>query len=192
MIFKKLSCLSSIYLVCIPLGMAGEYIPPPSGPYQTSVVIGNDSSQSDRSGQVYKFPSDSLIQINQPDKPLYRSEMNAFDSNRDRLAAPARKIPPELPAEVAVQVNPQMPEQPQTPLPYMNYNQNPWAPDSVSSPDMSSQWNWNNQQYSYPQQNQYGQNQYGYPGQNNFMNNPLNSMPSPWTAMPMQPFFSGR
>lgn len=183
--FIKLLYMSSILLLFSQKILAGEYVRPPSGPYQSTVIIHKNLNQSGSSDQVYKFPSDILIQVEQSDKSVFlpdRKKQNQTQQGAGSKHAIAPVIPPIVENPVFTQ-----PERPTD----GNFSRNPWDAESLPGPGSYQgngyQENWSNQQFSYPQQSPYG-----YYNQNNFMNYPFNGMPSPWTAMPMQPFFSGR
>ena len=190
MISLKIKFLTGPLFLFSHMVLAGEYVPPPSGPYKSSVVVNTNPRQLNSSEKVYRFPSDGLFQSEQRVRPTHfdRSQRNLNTQNimatNPVIEAPV--VPPVItkpvdPAQAAV-------VKPTTPPMTGNFSTNPWAPPgSMPQPTANYPGYWNNQQYSYPQQNPYG-----YSNQNNFMNNAMNGMPSPWSAMPMQPFFSGK
>ncbi|MCK4707220.1 MAG: hypothetical protein KAU21_01275 [Gammaproteobacteria bacterium] len=189
MISKKLIYLPSILLILCQNAWAGEYVPPPTGPYKSSGIIYKKQSQSNDSDQVYKFPSDSLIQSERRDEPVFISDSRIRNESVDISSKPV--LPPQQVVDPAVNLaEPSVFINPSSSMPGQ-IAVNPWAAESVPRPDVYQQnyyqGRWSAPQYGYPQQNPYINN-----SQTNFMNDPFNSMSSPWSAMPMQPFFSGR
>jgi len=188
MISLKIKFLTGFSLLFTQIVLAAEYVPPPSGPYKSSGIVNTNLQQSNSSTKIYRFPSDGLIQSEPRINPTYFDRSQRDFKTQNMAIKPAIKAPivppvkakPIEPAQATV-------AQPASPPMTGKFTRNPWAPDSMPQPPANYPGNWNNQQYSYPQQNPYG-----YGNQNNFMNNAMNGMPSPWSAMPMQPFFSGK
>lgn len=156
------------------LAGAAEYLPPPTGPYQSSIVINSVESDSATQPQIYRFPPADLIQMGDPrDYPVDQREAardNRFPNSPRNPAVSS--VMPKAPA-YAAPANPVL-------NPYqsggMGQN-NPWA---VGQPDPSGQGQWGAgyQPYGYP---------YGYPNQYNMMNPPYSNVPSPW-SVPAQPY----
>jgi hypothetical protein len=73
---------------------------------------------------------------------------------------------------------------------------NPWSvpqsPDSMPMQLGNQGGVWSNPQVVYPQGNYPSNYPYGYSNGYNSTNSPFNGMPSPWSVMPMQQFFSGQ
>lgn len=201
------SYLSSCLLVLVsPFSSANEYIPPPTGPYQSSVVIRSIEqsplqykAMQQGSGpqiQVYKFPSADLFEQEAP------SQLEINRARQREKPEASLDIPTEAP--VSQTKTDVVPRQRQYPAPpdfrgqgsrsnvsgqpaarSFQYS-NPWsanhAPEQRGYPDV-----WGNP--GYPDTYQYP---YGYSDQYNSMNAPNYRMPSPWSAMPMQPYNPGR
>ncbi len=189
MIFLKINYLTGSLFLFSQIVLAAEYVPPPSGPYKSSGIVNTNLQHSSSSAKIYRFPSDGLIQ-SEPrvkSKPAYFYRNQRDTKTQDMVTKPVIEAAPVAP----VITKPVEPDQaivvkPVSPPMTGHFTGNPWAPDSMPQSTDHYPGYWNNQQYSYPQQNPYG-----YGNQNNFMNNAMNGMPSPWSAMPMQPFFSG-
>ena len=180
----KFYYLSGFLILLSQQVLAGEYVPPPSGPYKPSVIVDTNHQTSGSSMKVYRFPSDGLIQSEQRIKQKYSDNRNTHIQPQHLTKEPSFE-PPVAPAETSKPVQQVTTQQA---LPTVNeFAGNPWSPDSEPPISGNYQGYWNNQQFSYPQQNPYG-----YSNQNNYTNNPFNGMPTPWSAMPMQPFFSGK
>jgi hypothetical protein len=179
-------------LLLCSIATAGEYVPPPTGPYKSSVVIsGKNLFQSESGTQVYKFPTEEMIQIQRTDPDTHK-QVRAF-KQRDEARPPFKTatetgLPvPATPVPSAnLQNGPARLPQSANPGAGGYYANNPWAPGQQSYPYWGQNM-WANPAYA-PQQ----QSPYGYSNQNNNMNSPFYGMPGPWSAMPMQPFFSGR
>lgn len=178
---------------------ARDYVPPPNGPYQSTVVIDNTASgQSDH--QVYKFPPpDILMDEKLPQNKLDRPPLNRPQADSmpypDSAAVPQPAQQPAMDYPSAGYTNPNQPPANQWqvtpgvqpgaypgnwyggngyPAPNSGYNQNQWQ----QAPGYGYQ-----QQYPYS----YG-NTYPYNG----TNSTFNGMPSPWSVMPKNPFFSDK
>ncbi len=188
--------ISTVTLVFSQSVMAIDYVPPPTGPYQSqsTIIINNNENHPSTPAQVYVFPSDSLINAGNGGNSVAAKQNDKQFSGPD--ISPDKALTP-VPGE-PIEKPPIVPENNRPTAPIMDTYMNPWSPESLPGTNYNQadyyQPNWNNQQYNYPPQYSYPQQYpYGYNNnQNNFMNNPFNSMPSPWSAMPMQPFFSGR
>jgi hypothetical protein len=180
--------------------LAAEYVPPPAGPYKPAVVMSDSSGTStDDSGKVYKFPNDDLMRSEAPPMPVlvpprkepvktvHNERLNA-GSEMQKKAAKAPTFSSQSPANIQNPAN--------------SYAVNPWAAGAFQSQSSVAPPRYQSAQqpgqawyppYGYPQQNPYA---YGYPNyygnSNNSADAPFSTMPSPWTMMPMQPFFSGR
>ncbi len=228
--------LSLAVLVLLQAGpaVATEYVPPPTGPYQSTVVIKSENvNQQDSSSQIYKFPSDDLIPRHKPSPSTVpnEQELSGFPADSRQAYQPGQQNQQinqqqgrqpgfQQSGEVAQDYFPTRaaPEQRSAPVAqsfetarpagqdqFRQVPANPWAVDMQRKPSPYPNNVWGNQSYGAQQYNPYGyQSQSPYPYQgvspnqnqnsnpNSFMNSPFNSMPSPWTTMPMQPFFSGR
>ena len=194
---------------------AGEYVPPPTGPYKSSVVVNKNQITEGNSGQVYKFPSDNLIQSESRNDPVFLSDRRIINLPEKKFSNSAQSIATQQAvseAEIQHQqqsvVSRQSSQPPSSAAP--NFT-NPWDPESLPQAENYQQNYYQGDVFrdNYYQGNRYAGNtyprtqlnsQYAYPqnypyaqsNQNNFMNAPFNGMPSPWSSMPMQPFFSGR
>ncbi len=195
--YRGLLCAVTITL-CSPMTLADRdgYAPPPAGPYKPLVVVNDDTNTtSDSSSKVYKFPSEDLIQGDAPrlqdqpeseKKPAFATVLKHPDNTattRSSAQSAMRTVPDSLssvpPGNGAAwrQNNPWSPlsqttgqdAQPRYQIPGYGPGQG-WYPG----------YNYSRQQYPYG---------YAYPG--NTGNSPFN-MPTPWSMMPMQPFFPGR
>lgn len=160
------------------LAVAQDYIPPPTGPYQSSVVINRmDRSTSDQD-RIYRFPPADLVE---PPPPIIEDEQATAEVRARQpitgsaQAGQAAQVPGSGSAGNYRQAYPSPQEYPsaaQWGYPY-NYG---------------SGWNTNPPAYPYPpaypqQPYPYGYNQYD--STNNF----FPGMPTPWTDNPMQQFF---
>lgn len=175
-----------------------EYVPPPAGPYQSSVVIQKESTQTGNlTEKVYRFPSD--IKVNglksyptpspaaNPAKKIEKLPQTQWTTEADLTSSTADSASLPMPRQSTYSRQPAN----------NTGGVNPWSvdyPGLVSPgqqnrnvyPSFNYQGYWSQPQYSQPQYYPYGYNQ-----QNNFMNSPFGKMPSPWSGMSMQPFFSG-
>jgi hypothetical protein len=190
--------ITTVLLLFVSATVQGrDYVPPPNGPYQPSVVI-NNSQVDDSQQHVYKFPPpDMLLDVNKkPSDFDYQPELRGNE--------PRQQMAPETVKPIRnQQQSPLMNSQTMPPLPnpdaysawqlqqggrsnnaapgwgYQegtpNYNQNVWQQQAPG--------------YGYQQQYPYS---YGYPNQYNGTNNQFYGMPSPWNVMPKNPFFSDR
>lgn len=167
--------------------VASEYVPPPTGPYQSSVIISSGESSSAQQSQVYKFPPADLIpSISDAD----RMRKPAWNHTQDREKRDA--IESFDPATGASDYASSISQHDSSLMPqnFTNqpaYQQNPWSyPDQHGYPNQGYSGSWG--QPSYPYYQQYPN---GYTTPYNNSNNPFSNMPSPWSSMPVQPFFSG-
>lgn len=193
------------YIICYSLMLvvsysyADDYVAPPPGPYQSSVVIHqydrtvNESLESQQQ-KVYKFPAADLFepvvepgtQNRNPDNQFFNDL--AFPSESSLYRSQVDDQTSEVPAQLMPGIENQqsgtsVPDNPYTaPFQYGN----PWATNqSRSITNYSDGWGRNQYPGNYP-------NHYGYNNPSNMMNNTNSFMPSPWSMMPMQPFSSGR
>jgi len=184
LMIKKLSRLlfKSFILFCFTAALAGEYVPPPTGPYQSTVIINKGHNPTDNSGRVYKFPSADLIQQDSVNNSA------VVDSEPSAKFKQETALPSITEPEKRINVNTSKPDRDLLPgnTASTYYAPNPWAPGGQPYPDTYQSY-WGNPQYSYPQRHSSG-----YNNQNDFMNGVFTGMPAPWSSMPMQPFFSGR
>ncbi len=189
---------TAVLLSVINVAVEGrDYVPPPSGPYQSSIVINNSAEGGDTQQQVYKFPSPEMLLddshtrsefVNQPDiqidEPPSQNSAASIDAPMNRQQQYPVMNPQGSQSMPDGYTQWQLPQQSRQPSPSSawygyqgaapNYNQNVWQ--QVPG-------------YGYPQQNPYS---YGAPYQYNGANSPFNGMPSPWNVMPKNPFFSDR
>lgn len=161
--------------------LAGEYVPPPTGPYQSTVVINTKEQNSTGKHQVYKFPQAELFEPVKPD-PYF-----SLSDPRGQGREPANAA---IPSDMPFMTPPLLPQQ--------NYNtgqnargqwydptlyNNPWL-RNTAPPQMpySGEWNYPGNSYGY----------YQYPGmyrdQYNMLNAPYSAMPTPWAMRPFKPF----
>ena len=172
---------------------ADEYVPPPAGPYKPVAVMGGAQAvATDSAGKVYRFPSEDMIRSEAP-APMLASEEPVTVTERP-AQAPADFQQADSATAALTPSSAANPQQPTTGFSAAN----PWAvatPQGQAMPAPAYQppnqaWY---PQYAYPQQYPYG---YGYPDYYNNSNSgteaPYSNMPTPWSMMPMQPFFSGR
>lgn len=181
-----------ILLVASSLVQARDYVPPPTGPYQSSVVI-NNNQKDDSQQQFYKFPpADILIDDKDlRDDKKWKAVGEADTGDNLPMASQPAQIygmqQPPYPGNYS-------PWQQQQPSGFLNDNQaNFNAPQWYGYQRANPNINQNNWQqapgYGYQQNSPY---MYGYPNQYNSQNNLFNGMPSPWSAMSKNPFFSDR
>ena len=161
------------------LSHANEYLPPPTGPYQSSVVV--NTGDNNAAQKVYRFPPADLVQT-QP-KPPREGLPRRFDFP----AAPGGVPPVNANSKMPAPVTPRE-QLSQPPMPAMDAN--PWAvnPQQPFAPDAQGVWgnpygnpygNYGPYTYPYP---------YGYGEQHNRNKNFFSNMPSPWSVMPVQPY----
>ncbi|MDJ0832976.1 MAG: hypothetical protein QNJ69_05600 [Gammaproteobacteria bacterium] len=170
--------LSVLMLALSSLAVAQEYVPPPTGPYQPSVVINRVDQGLPEQNRIYRFPPADLV----GSAPLMDANpappREARIENRPPVEPPprqnqtARRSAPEA----YQQTNPQVGNVPANP----QWRYNPYQYDS----------NWNNNPQAYPYAQGYQRPYpYGYNQYNGSSNNFFPGMPTPWTDNPMQQFF---
>lgn len=161
-----------------------EYVPPPTGPYHSTVVINTVEESSEKKQQVYKFPQEDLFQPRNTE-PLFPSQTgqgHGFDSTNNPASGfgVPRRNPPTAAVDEARTAPSSQAAQPR-------YDQslydNPWSVDTTR-PQQGYQGDWNTQYSPYG----YYQYPYGYSNQYNTKNNPFSYMPSPWSVMPSKPY----
>jgi hypothetical protein len=161
---------------------ANEYVPPPTGPYQSSsIVINSVEENTSEQPQVYRFPPSDLI----------TDEMEQSESGPEVVhAEPAGIAPPSVQGRVNSE---DYPQQPASMPPVYSQPYNNWARQGMAQPPMDYRYQggYQNGTWGYPQQ------YYSYPYSNPEQYDPTNSqyynnMPSPWSMMPKNPFSSGR
>jgi len=204
---RKAGLLLSLLFLFTPYATGNNYVPPPTGPYQSSVVINSVEKNSVEQPQIYKFPSADLIHQDSqassiakrlPAYPVDRSYPGSAPMFKSEQIAPVtNKMPATSPG---YQSQPMVNAQPSGPAaaPYSPYANNPWSAEQSQgfsqSPEQSvyqgDVWSMPAQNYSprgYP--NQYP---YGYSNSYNSNPEPYTGMPTPWSVMPMKQFFSGQ
>jgi len=190
------SVLTGLLLIIMPaLVIANDYVPPPTGPYQSSVVINSVEKYSVEQPQVYKFPPADLVDEE------YSAE--SFIDSPTSSAATQYEAPMDVPSPASVNqsvyydtgqgaanVDSMLP--PVSTPGYTPYN-NPWdAPATSATVQPSYPPGYQTEIWGYPQgayQNQYP---YNYSNGYNPANNSNYGMPGPWSMMPNNPFFSGQ
>lgn len=92
--FQKLISLLMIFsgLQSAKVVVADEYVPPPSGPYQSSVIIKSAPVGNGRQNQVYKFPSADVLS----ESPSERETGQPAHSNVAQKAVPGSENRPEV------------------------------------------------------------------------------------------------
>lgn len=195
-----------IYGLLLPISsvaQTSEYVPPPTGPYQSSVVINTLQSGAADETHVYKFPSADLIEqvTGKPDEIepesiatdlAFPSEQDFVEPRTDDVIPSTNQTAPMANTNRPVDVRRPQQAQPVPPAygsqPYAN-TVNPWSSSQAPYPNAYQEQNlWaqphGRSQYQYP---------YGYSQQynNNTYNSPYEYMPSPWSMMPKNPFFQG-
>lgn len=203
---KPVQLLSGFAVMLISMNVAAaEYVPPPTGPYQSSIVI--DSQNNDRQQQpiqVYRFPPADLFSGSDQAKhsmPLMQQQpaFNADVFNQSGQIPipmdPARQEIMDMNAQYAEPLQDsaslqQQPQAPQSPF-YPQLTENPWAvgAQTYQQPYTSP---WAAQNYNYPMPYQNMNHNQNYNSNPYNMNEPFSGMPQPWQMMPMQPFFSGQ
>ena len=191
---------ATVMTVCSPIISAAEeaYAPPPAGPYKPVVVVSGEAGYTpDSASKVYKFPSEDMIRGEAPKlTDLPESEKKpAFADVIEQPHYPGVTPSSRQPAAAAAANSVLPPPQPGGVEAWRQSN--PWSPLSQPARQQRSQALYQSPGYSpsqswYPQYD-YSQQQYpyGYGYPNNTGNSPYN-MPTPWSMMPMQPFFPGR
>jgi hypothetical protein len=181
-----LNCLVSGMLLQIAWTVsAGEYIPPPTGPYQSTVVIGIVEQDSARKHKIYRFPQEDL----------FKPEMPHHDLPLPAPAVSEREYLNTMPV-------PAMPLAPPAVLPQQDYRAGPNALNQWYDPALhNAPWARNAPpqrrpyagEWNYPA-NGYGYNQYPgmYSQRYDMLNAPYSAMPSPWVMQPPFNPFTGR
>ncbi len=194
--FSLLCCGTFIALMAMHSASARDYIPPPNGPYQSSVVINNSIVDGEQQ-QVYKFPPADILIDEKPEPGsdfVSQSEGQRRDS-QGPLAGPGADNQADLQQPQSMMTGPQFQRAPedyyQWQAPQGNsYNaMQRWGNYQGAAPNYNPNVWQQNPQYGYPQQYPYS---YGTPNQYNGVNNPFYGMPSPWNVMPKNPFFSDK
>lgn len=177
-----------------------DYVPPPPGPYESTSVISRSDVEEPEQERVYRFPSDDFL------RQFGQDSISSAEPVRSPVPVPSKVQPhavtppvvtsPEAPIANHFSVPSRVPQTGYSTV--VPGNNNPWGTAGTGqpyySPPPQQQYQhdvWNYQPYSYPGSYPYQQGGYPYPpgyGENN----PFSSMPSPWSMMPMQDFFSDK
>lgn len=177
--------LGGMMLLMPLLGAADEYIPPPTGPYQSTVIINEVEQNSPEKHQVYKFPQAELFEPRNIDPALPSSSNRGLAVDSLQSGSGSYYNPGAVMSGSSV-TQQQGGAGGQAIQPFYDpslYN-NPWAESSSpQQPRYQGQWNYPNSSYGYYQY-PYG----GYSNQYNPQGAPYSSMPSPWSMMPTKPF----
>lgn len=200
--------LTALLLLVSPLAIANEYVPPPTGPYQSSVIINSVEKNSVQQPQVYKFPTEDLIHqdsMQTQTQSTVEKGSQSFPGSADKgLQA---EMPPETDqgfiqgAPTAGYETQALEPGPRNMPPAANYPpyNNPWSIGQQSQFPQYHQGQlpyqggtWPTAPYPYAQGGYVNPYMYDYSNRYNSMDSPYNSMPTPWSVMPMQQFFSGR
>jgi len=152
-----------------------EYLPPPTGPYQSSVVINTQERNADHEAQVYRFPPADLAL---PESDYYPPPTPTVRSPRERYFSEPKA---EFPAPAAVEA-PAIVDAPPAHGPAAALPVNPWASDQQALPVPMNNAVWGNP-------GAYGYQQYPYGYYNGY--NPYQVAPSPWAVNP-PPAYIGR
>lgn len=176
--------LGGMILLVSTLVTGNEYIPPPTGPYQSTVVINTVDKNSAEKKQVYKFPQADLIQPRSVEPILPSS------SNPGLSAEPLKSDSGSysLPASPGIQGQPGSGNQGVQPYYDPSLYNNPWAENSTpqqqgyQQPGYQGQWTNPGGAYGY-----YQYPDSGYSNQYNTMVPPYSRMPTPWSMMPTKP-----
>ena len=196
MTWKALFTLAPLITIISLASFAqAEYVPPPSGPYESSVVIKSTVSSTDQPQQVYKFPPADL-ELELDERPV-----------SDTAAGTMPPTAPAAPAPHATATSQGMPrqsvtvERPNVAAPMPNRSpvqaftpgaqaQRQWQPGPSAT---GAPWPGGQQSYYPYQAYPYGYG-YGYPdyrgSQYDDWGAPFGNMPSPWNMMRDNPFFS--
>lgn len=191
----KLAAYLIIGLIASQSAAAIDYVPPPPGPYKSNAVISRYDVEKPESEEVYRFPSEDFLR---------QFEEERVAPVALEPVAPPMPVPPQMPArlpmEAPVEASPDRPAgndfmlRPEAPQ--ADYSArvpgNPWGTGQpyYSQPQYGYD-TWGYQPYNYPGNYPYQQGSYPY-SQGYGENNPFNTMPSPWSMMPMQNFFSDK
>lgn len=175
---------------------ARDYVPPPSGPYQPTVVI-NNSPADESQQQVYKFPPPDILLEDRNTRTDFPYQPGHQVDKADLQSAPAMVEPPmnqqqQVMESQRMQSMPQADGYSQWQIPQQSGQAatNPgWYGYQGSTPNYNQNVWQQRPGYGYQQQYPYS---YGAPNQYNGANTPFYGMPSPWTVMPKTPFFSDK
>jgi hypothetical protein len=187
-------------LLTAGLPLYAEYVPPPSGPYQSSVVITSKSSSEQSDGQVYRFPPSDLTFEPEPDEPVVNRGRVPPGTNQPGGPVGATMSYPDFtqaPQDAQAGYNTPSPR-PAYPPVTPNNEARQWNADPRYSSGMApGQWYQQPQgegyyPYSAPGGYPYANPYYyqGYQGSGYDATNSFGSMPSPWSMMRDNPFFS--
>ena len=198
MINRHVQNLLLTNLLLLPLSVAGSnYVPPPTGPYQSSVIINSIDEFSVEEPQVYKFPPADLVD------EVYNSDSDLAQESVPDYAGTYPEQPmvdqPSYATTPSTYYDGAMPSGPasengqfsgQPPATYAPYS-NPWGTATSARTQSPYQSGYQADVWSYPQGS--------YPSQYPYMNpydrgdnNNYYGMPGPWSMMPNNPFFSGQ
>jgi hypothetical protein len=177
--FTESVLLSALLAIVLPAGSVlaqdKDYLPPPTGPYQSSVVINAIEHNSNHETQVYRFPPADLAM---PDREFYQPR--DFES-ADQADAFAGRMPDNSAPPVNALENPAPAANSQS-TPVVDMNASPWAAGQQqlpAAPANTGVW-----------ANPYGYPQYPYGYYNGYM--PAYPVaPSPWAVSP-PPAYTGR
>ncbi len=193
---KQSYLLAGLLLFSSSSSALEDYVPPPTGPYQSSIIINmvplpGSREEIARQSRIYKFPTadmyDQLNQTSQSENRLDNPPPQVFrpDEGQNR----AKAIAPQ-PLESIPNFQPEFYTQPspgysQYPAPqYMN----PW-PGNQAWQSGGYQNSWGNYNYPGTYTSPYP---YGYSDQYYGTNSPYTGIPSPRGIMPTNPFSSGK
>jgi hypothetical protein len=196
-------------IVCGVLACSGfawaEYVPPPSGPYQSSVVITSKDTTEQNNEHIYRFPPADLNIQEDDTAPLSLESSDPPSGMSNNSSLPAQYL--EYRSEPALNDAPRPDLRDYSPpAPYPNANaagspiiqqQGYSAP---ANPGQGRQGPW----YDKPQGQAYnpysGQSYYPYSNPYYYQEyrdsryedqySPFGTMPSPWSMMRDNPFFS--
>ena len=194
------TALITSLLVLVPLSAAGSnYVPPPTGPYQSSVIINSSDQFSVEQPQVYKFPPADLVDevyatepdLTQPtiDYSGQYPQGNELANQPSYAPVPSTYYDEPVMNDPAAAENTQFSGAPPSSgyAPYAN----PWGAANANTIQPPYQSGYQADVWSYPQggySNQYPyMNRYDRGDNSNYY-----GMPGPWSMMPNNPFFSGQ
>lgn len=195
----KIASISSLLLLLMATSLqARDYVPPPSGPYQSSVIINSATAGDAKAQKVYKFPPADITLDAEP------AQLSTESAGRSQMSTPDEQRYPQDRAEdqSSKSVNTRRP-MPSTVGETPQWSSSPQAP-GYPNPGQGGGYQWYGYQpqaggyyqdrwSQYPQGYGY-QNPYPYRGENpyDYSTNPFESMPSPWSIMPKNPFFTDK
>ncbi len=185
-------------LLLLPLSIsASNYVPPPTGPYESSVVINSVEKFSVEQPQVYKFPPADLPDEDYASESGSQPQAFITDSAQYPEAVGAQtvgnaEVPPSYYDESQGAAYGEAIMPPGASPVYDPY-QNPWGTSAPNAGQPSYQPGYQAEMWSYPQGNYPAQYPYNYSNRyNRGSNNDYYGMPGPWSMMPNNPFFSGQ